>query len=193
MAHCLMLVDLQNDYFPGGKMELVNIEKAAENAKILLNEFRKNGLPIVHIQHIATDPDATFFLPQTNGVKMNEMVAPHEKETVVVKNYPNSFRETSLMETLQKKRIKNLIICGAMSHMCIDATTRAAFDFGFNCAVAEDACATKDLFFKNKTIKASEVHASFMGALSGTYAIILTANEIIENRDGQIEKMGFAS
>jgi len=176
-----MLIDLQNDYFPGGKMQLVNIEKAAENAKILLNEFRKNSLPIVHIQHIATDLDATFFLPQTNGVKINEMVAPHEKETVVAKNYPNSFRETSLMEFLQKEAIKNLIICGAMSHMCIDATTRAAFDFGFDCVVAEDACATKDLFFKDKIIKASEVHASFMAALSGTYARTRTTNEIIEN------------
>jgi len=181
MNDCLILVDLQNDYFPGGKMELVNIEKAAENAQFLMNEFRKNDLPIVHIQHHATDLDATFFLPGTNGVKTNKMVAPHEKETVVAKNYPNSFRETSLMEVLQKEAINNLIICGAMSHMCIDATTRAAFDFGFNCIVAEDACATKDLVFKDKTIEASEVHESFMAALSGTYAKVLSTKELIEN------------
>jgi len=179
--YCLILVDLQNDYFPGGKMKLVNIEKAAENSQLLLNEFRKNGLPIVHIRHIATNPDATFFLPETKGAKINEMVTPYEKETVVVKNYPNSFRETSLMEILQKKTINNLIICGAMSHMCIDATTRAAFDFGFDCIVAEDACATKDLIFKNKIIEASEVHASFMSALSGIYAKVLSAKEIIES------------
>jgi len=178
---CLILVDLQNDYFPGGKMELVNIEKAAENSQLLLSKFRKNDLPIVHIRHIATNSDATFFLPETKGVKINKMVTPYEKETVVVKNYPNSFRETSLMEILQKKAINNLIICGAMSHMCIDATTRAAFDFGFNCIVAEDACATKDLIFKDKIIKASEVHASFMSALSGTYAKVLSAKEIIES------------
>ena len=64
--------------------------------------------------------------------------------------------------------------------MCIDATTRAAFDLGFSCVVAEDACATKDLTFKGKTIKASDVHASFMAALSAPYANILTTQETIK-------------
>jgi len=63
--------------------------------------------------------------------------------------------------------------------MCIDATTRAAFDLGFTCIVAEDACTTRDLVFRNKTIKASDVHASFMAALAVPYAKVLSTNEII--------------
>jgi nicotinamidase-related amidase len=181
MNNRLILVDLQNDYFHGGNMELVGIEDAAANAQILLNEFRKAKLPVIHVQHISAHPGATFFLPETDGANINQMVTPQEDEIVVVKNFPNSFRGTSLLEILKKGKTDNTVICGAMSHMCIDATTRAAFDLGFNCIVAEDACATKDLIFKSRTIKASDVHASFMAALSVPYAKVISTKEIIEN------------
>ncbi len=185
MNKCLILVDLQNDYFPGGNMELFEIEKAAANAQRLLNKFRKENLPIVHIQHISTRPGATFFVPETLGAEINERVAPIENENMVVKNYPNSFRETSLLEILKDHKISNIVICGAMSHMCIDATARAAFDYGFNCVVAEDACATKDLIFKERIIKALDVHASFMAALSVPYAKIESTEGIIRDGLGQ--------
>jgi nicotinamidase-related amidase len=182
MNTCLILVDLQNDYFPGGSMELVGIEDAAANAQVLLHEFRKTKSPVIHVQHISDRPGATFFVPETNGAKIHQLVTPEEDEIVVVKNFPNSFRATPLLEILKKLNIDNLVICGAMSHMCIDATTRAAFDLGFNCIVADDACATKDLVFKSKTIKASDVHASFMAALSVPYAKVTSTKEIIESR-----------
>ena len=181
MKKCLLLIDLQNDYFPGGKMELVDTEKAAANAQLLLKKFRKEDLPIIHIQHLATQPGAAFFLPNTHGSEINEIVAPLESETVVVKNYPNSFRGTELQELLSKDEICNLIFCGAMSHMCIDATIRSAFDLGFNCVVAEDACATIDLTFQGQTIKAAEVHGAFMAALSAPYANVLTTDEILQS------------
>jgi nicotinamidase-related amidase len=181
MKKCLILVDFQNDYFPGGNMELVGIEEAAANAQILLNVSRRAKLPVIHIQHIAARPEATFLLPETDGARINHMVAPQDDEIVVVKNYPNSFRDTDLLGVLNKNEIDELVICGAMSHMCIDATTRAAFDLGFNCTVVEDACATKDLNFRDKIIEASEVHASFMAALSVPYAKIISTKEIVEN------------
>lgn len=182
MNNCLILIDLQNDYFPGGNMELVGIEEATANAQILLNEFRKSNSSVIHIQHISARPGATFFLPDTDGAKINQMVAPKDDEMVVVKNFPNSFRDTSLLEILKKEKIDTLVICGAMSHMCIDATTRAAFDLGFNCIVAEDACATRDLIFKSKVIRASDVHSSFMAALSVPYAKVISTIEIIKSR-----------
>jgi nicotinamidase-related amidase len=182
MKNCLILIDLQNDYFPGGNMELVDIEEAAANAQILLNEFRKSKSPVIHIQHISARPGATFFLPGTDGANIHQKVTPKDDEVIIVKNFPNSFRDTSLLEILKNEKIENLVICGAMSHMCIDATTRAAFDLGFNSIVAEDACATKNLIFKGKTIKASDVHACFMAALSVPYAKVISTKEIIEAR-----------
>lgn len=176
----LILIDLQNDYFAGGNMELVHIKRAALNAQQLLEKFRSRNLPIIHIQHISARPGATFFLPDTKGVEINEMVFPEKGELVVKKNYPNSFRETNFLEILQDIEKDTVVICGAMSHMCVDATTRAAFDYGFSCVVVEDACATRDLVFKGKTIKASDVHASFMAALSVPYAQVLTTGETLK-------------
>jgi nicotinamidase-related amidase len=183
MRNCLILIDLQNDYFPGGTMELAGIEEAATNARLLLDEFRKAKLPVIHVQHLAARPGATFFLPETDGAKIHSTLTPIEDEAVVVKHFPNSFRDTSLLELLLDVKPDNLIICGAMSHMCIDATTRAAFDLGFNCIVAEDACATKDLVFKGSIIKAADVHASFMAALSVPYAKVVSTGEIINTRE----------
>ena len=179
MNTCLILVDIQNDYFPGGTMELVGIEASVAQALVLLQEFRAAQLPVIYVQHIAAQPGATFFLPGTDGASIHPIVAPQADETVVVKNYPNSFRGTPLLDLLRNADIGTLVLCGAMSHMCIDATTRAAFDLGFNCTVAEDACATRNLVFKGRTIVAADVHASFMAALSAPYARVCTTEEIV--------------
>lgn len=180
MKNCLILVDIQNDYFAGGRMALVGMEEAAARAQSLLKRFRAANLPVIHIQHVAARPDATFFLPETQGAEIHPLVTPLPGETVLVKHFPNSFRHTPLLETLKEQGTYDLTICGAMSHMCIDATTRAAFDFGFNCTVAEDACATRDLVFKGKPVKAAEVHAAFMAALSVPYAQIAQTRDLVE-------------
>lgn len=176
----LILVDIQNDYFPGGAMELVGILEAGTKAKELLSFFRENRRPTYHIQHISGQENATFFRPDTPGVEIHDDIKPFPDERVIPKHYPNSFRETGLLEELNKDGIKRLVICGAMSHMCIDATTRAAFDLGFNCVVIQDACATRNLEFGGKTIAAELVHGSFMAALGSVYAQILGLDEYKE-------------
>lgn len=176
----LILIDIQNDYFAGGKLELADMERAADNAKKLLASFRKAKLPLFHIQHISTQPTATFFQPDTVGVEINERVLPQSDEIVIKKHFPNSFRETDLFKNLKNSGVEDVVICGAMSHMCIDATTRAAFDFGFNCIVIEDACTTRDLQFKGERIEASKVHGAFMSALSARYARVVSVEEYID-------------
>lgn len=180
MMNGLILIDLQNDYFPGGKMELTGIEAAAQNARRLLDRCRRTGGTAIHIQHLSIHPGATFFQPETAGAQINSTVASQEDETVVAKNYPNAFRDTTLSTILKQQKIGDIILCGAMSHMCIDATVRAAFDLGFDCTVAADACATKNLTFADRVVQAADVHASFMAALSGTYASVLTTRDILE-------------
>jgi nicotinamidase-related amidase len=133
MTQALLIVDIQNDYFPGGKMELVGAKEAANEAARLLAAFRGRGAPVFHMRHVSTRPGATFFLPDTEGVKIHESVAPLASETVIVKHFPNSFRETRLLEALRAAKIERLAIAGMMTHMCIDATTRSAADLGFDC------------------------------------------------------------
>lgn len=182
MKTALLLVDIQNDYFPNGKMELRNPVEASEYANQLLQRFRTNSEPIFHIQHVAIKDDATFFLPNTEGVHIHESVRPLREETVIVKHYPNSFRETNLLEQLQRLDIEHVVVCGMMTHMCIDATVRAAFDFGFQCTVIHDACATKDLSFKNATIPAVYIHNTILASLNNIYAEILSTKEFVQRK-----------
>lgn len=175
----LILVDIQNDYFAGGRMELVGMDAAAENASQLLSFFRDNRWPTFHIQHISNYDGATFFLPDTTGAEINAVVRPRPEDPVIQKHYPNSFRETPLLETLKSNGVESVVICGAMSHMCIDATTRAAADFGFRCTVVHDACATRNLDFGKKKILAQDVHASFMAALGSAYAKVVSCEDLI--------------
>jgi nicotinamidase-related amidase len=177
MTQALILIDIQNDYFPGGTMELVGMTNASDNARTVLDSFRAGNAPLFHIQHLAARPDATFFLPGTDGAEHHSAVAPQSGETIIEKNFPNAFRATDLERQLRGAGIAQVTIVGAMSHMCIDATTRAAFDLGFECTVVEDACATRDLEFNGKTVAAAEVHTSFMAALAAPYATVMsTAN-----------------
>lgn len=176
-AKALLLIDIQNDYFPGGFNELEGADEAAANARVILSAFRDSGFPVVHIQHLSPWPGATFFIPGTPGAEINVSVTPAQGEQVITKNYPNSFRETGLLEYLRAKGITELVVCGMMTHMCVDATVRAAKDYGFNITLIGDACATKDLMLNGITVKAETVHDAFLAALSNYYAAVINAKD----------------
>lgn len=168
----LLIIDIQNDYFDGGANPLVGSLAASENASRLLQRFRQDGLPVIHIQHLSTRPGSTFFIPGTVGAEIHHHVAPVSGEAVISKHYPNSFRDTGLLEHLQSHNISELVICGMMTHMCVDATTRAAKDYGFDCTVIGDACATKDLTALDSQVSAAGAQTAFLAGLSYFYATV---------------------
>ena len=174
----LIVVDIQNDYFPGGKWPLVGMEAAADNAAQLIASARKNGELVVHVRHEFPTAEAPFFAPGSQGAQIHSKVQNIAGEHVVVKNHINSFRNTDLAELLDKNSIDEVVICGAMSHMCIDAVSRAANDFGYDVIVVHDACATRDLEFNGKTIAAAEVHSAYMSALQFGYAKVVSTAEL---------------
>jgi len=178
VTRALLIVDIQNDYFPGGAMELEGSEQAGERAGALLRAFRQKARPVVHMQHVSTRPGATFFLPNTRGVEIHASVAPAAGETVIQKSFPNSFRDTRLLEHLRQLKVAELVIAGMMTQMCIDTTTRAAADLGFQCFLAHDACATRALTFGGTTVPAAQVQAAFLAALNGLFARVQTAEQL---------------
>lgn len=175
----LILVDIQNDYFPQGKWPLAGAEAAADNAARLLAAFREAGNPVVHIRHEFTSTDAPFFAPGSDGAKLHPNVLNRPDEPVVLKHFVNSFRETELQSILDEQGIKDLVIVGSMSHMCIDGITRAAADLGYGVTVIHDACASRDLEFNGLTVPAAQVHAAFMSALGFAYASVVSTDEFL--------------
>lgn len=173
----LLLIDLQKEYTATGKLPLVGIDLAVANAAEVLAKSRQRGDRIVHVHHIGGSKDAPVFTPGSQGTEVITEVRPMAGEAVIQKNYPNSFRATSLDELLRREGVTDIVIIGAMSHMCIDATTRAAADLGYNVTLIHDACATRDLEFAGRKVNAADVHAAFVSALGYAYAKVVTAAE----------------
>jgi nicotinamidase-related amidase len=187
MKTALLVIDIQKDYFPGGKFPLANPEEAAKNAYMLLQCFREHGGRHIHIQHIALKPDAPFFVRGTEGSDIHDLVAHFEGEPIVYKHYPNSFRETNLLGMLKEWGIERVVVTGMMTHMCVDATARAAADFGFKVIVAEDACATRALEYDGTTIRAEHVHKAFLAALK-SYGQVMKSEEVIALLAAEVAK-----
>lgn len=182
MNTALLLIDIQNDYFQNGRMPLERSADACQKAHEVLHTFREKQHPIIHVQHISTRPDAVHFLPCTKGVEFHPDVQPTKNETIIKKHYPNSFRDTNLLNHLTKHKINHLVIGGMMTHLCIDATVRAAYDLGFTCTVLHDACATKNLEFNSMVIPAQTVHNAFLAALQPLYAQVLSTKDFLQIR-----------
>ena len=167
----LIMVDCQNTYRQG-IMQLTNVEPAIKEAQKLLQLARDLKIPVIHIQHdagVGTPYDVSAEI----GVISKE-VAPIKGENVIIKNYPNSFVSTPLEAQLKAIGIKNLVIAGFMTHMCINSTARGAFNLSFSPVVVASACASRNLTGANgKVIDAQTMHDSALAALRDLFAVIV--------------------
>ena len=188
IGQALVIVDIQNDYFPGGKWPLHNMETSAQNAKTILEFARAEKMPVIHVYHEALEPDPAFFEPESEGVQIHSLVAPRSDELVVCKNEINSFLNTDLEKHLKNLAVENITLLGSMSHMCIDSAARAACDLGYAVTVIEDACATRALEFQGKSVAAEDVHRAFMSALGFAYAKVIKTDEYLNNYSNRGEK-----
>lgn len=174
----LVIIDVQNDYFPQGKCELFQSEQALKVTKRLLEHFRERKLPIFYVQHISPE-GAAFFLPNTKGVQLHKEIEPLGSEYIIVKHTPNGFHETTLQEKLTSLSIKNLVMCGMMTHMCVDTTVRAAKDLGHLVTLISDACATKDLEWNGRKLPASLINDVYMASLNGRFATVMSSTDYL--------------
>ena len=179
MNTALLLIDIQNDYFPGGAWELSHADEAAAQARLALGRFREQHRPVFHVRHINTRPGAAFFLPDTPGSEIHGAVKPLDGEPVIIKHAPDAFFQTDLHDALSRAGIRKLVVCGMMSHMCVDTSVRAARNHGYDITLLHDACATRDLSWNGKPIPAATVHEAFMAALHGAFADVRTTGDFL--------------
>jgi nicotinamidase-related amidase len=175
----IVVIDLQNEYLASGKLPLHDVDAAVEKAIRVMEDARSRGDKVIHIRH--EQPGGPIFVPGSDGAEIISSVAPNPGETVITKNYPNSFRETGLKQVLDAEGIEEVVIIGAMSHMCVGATARAASDLGYNTFIVQDACATMNLEFGGVTVPAEQVHAANMAALAFAHGKVVSADEVLAN------------
>lgn len=181
MKTALVLVDIQKDFFPGGKKELTGSEEASSNASKLLSAARKNNMKVIHVKHLSKDSSLSFCQPDSIGSEIHPSVEPLDGEEVLIKNSSNAFKGTDFDEVLYSNDISKLIFCGMMSHLSIDSTVRAAKDYGYECVLAYDACAASDLKFGETQIPASAVNASFAASLHESFAEICETESLLKS------------
>lgn len=172
----IVSVDLQNFYLPSGQLPLTGIDEAVANAARVIGAARNQKDPVIHVRHELL-PDTPLYVPNNPADEIIAGVTPVAGEEVVVKHYANSFRDTRLKQVLDAHNIDALVVVGAMSHMCVEAISRAASDLGYTVTIVHDACATRDLEFEGTLVPAAQVHAASMAALAFGYATITSTAE----------------
>ncbi len=170
----LIMIDLQNTYREG-VMKLEGVEPAIKEAQKLLARAREAGCPIFHIQHDA-GTGSPYDLNERVGAISDE-VAPHDGETVIVKHYPSAFVGTDLQDKLEAAGVKDLVIAGFMTHMCVNSTARSAFNLGFRPTIVAATTATRDLPGPDgSVVPASTIQTASLAAVADLFAVV-TANE----------------
>lgn len=167
----LIMIDCQNTYRKG-VMQLTGVEEAIVEAKKLLARARAAKIPVIHIQH-----DAGAGTPYDVNAEIGRIcdeVAPLPGEPVITKNYPNSFVATDLDEQLKALGIKNIVLAGFMTHMCINSTAHGGFNLGYNVTVVASATATRPLQAANGVVlTAEQVQAGAIASTRDLYAAVV--------------------
>ncbi|WP_261836242.1 cysteine hydrolase family protein [Vibrio ishigakensis] len=153
----LVIIDLQNDYFPEGKYPLWNTEQTLENIETAIELAKKDDALIVHVQHIA-DPAmglAPFFNQGSEGAEIHPhiMAAAPEGE-VVVKTFADSFHQTNLEQVLQQNGVTDLVLCGMMTQNCVTHTALSKAAEKYEVSVLVDATTTVDEMLHNIALHA---------------------------------------
>lgn len=158
----LLIIDIQDFYFPGGAMPLYRPEEASRNAARILEKFRTEGRLVIHVGHNAK-----------SKMGFHASVAPINGEKVFYKDEVNAFNGTELLSYLKEQKVQRLVIMGMQTHMCVEAAVRAAYDLGFECILVGDACATRNLEYRNREIGAEDVHDATLSALDRAYSSVV--------------------
>lgn len=164
----LLVIDIQDFYYPDGLMPLVAPGAASAKAAELLAAARAKGVTVVHVGHNASA-----------GRGFHADVAPLPGEAVVMKDEVNAFLKTDLQARLQAAGIKRVVVCGMQTHMCVEGAARAASDLGYEVVVVADACATRDLKWQGTVVPAAMVHASTLATIERNYGKVVDAAEAV--------------
>ena len=169
----VVIIDAQREYTEG-RLPLREVSAALQQTARLLARARAAGVPVIHIQQVSA-PGRGLFDPQDRFIAFAPEATPAAGETIITKRLPNAFAGTSLDATLQQTGRTHLIISGYMTHMCVSATARAAFDLGYQTTVIADACATRDLpDGRGGRLDAATVHRVALAELADRFSTVVT-------------------
>ncbi|MDF7648504.1 cysteine hydrolase [Pantoea sp. Acro-805] len=175
----VIVIDIQNEYFPGGKMPIPDGLKALQNSKRILEFAHKNGMPVFFAQHLGA-ADGPLFAKGSRFAEFHKDLQPGKNDRVISKATPSSFVGTDLQQQLDALGIKQLIVTGLMTHMCVSSTARDAVPLGYSVIIPEDATATRDLAtWDNKVVDHKILQQNALAAVADVFAEIKTTDAVL--------------
>lgn len=147
MTKALVVIDLQNDYFPDGAFPLWNTDQTLENIEKAIAMAKAKGVSVVHVQHVADSSQgiSPFFNEGTDGVNIHERIlAAAPDAPVVKKKFADSFEKTNLEAVLQELGVTELLVCGMMTQNCVTHTAISKAAERYDVSVLIDCCTTVD-------------------------------------------------
>lgn len=155
MDTALIIIDVQNDYFPGGAFPLWNAEAVLDATVAAIERARAHGERVVLVRHESASADAGFFRPGSPGAQIHpRILAAAPDAPVVVKQFADSFHQTSLGALLAEDGVAGLRIAGMMTQNCVAFTAVSPGAAPYAVSVLSDCTTTVDA-----TIHAFALHA----------------------------------
>lgn len=175
MQRALLAIDVQNEYFDGG-LPATHPAGSLENILTAMDAAQAGDIPVVLIQHQASQPDAPYFAPQSHGWELLPEIADRPRDHLIHKTLPGSFTHTDLEPWLREREVDAVTICGYMTHMCCDATARQAFHRGFAVEFLCDATGTLALDNQGGKVTAEELHRAVLAAQAARFSQVVTTS-----------------
>lgn len=145
MSQALLVIDIQNDYFPKGAFPLWNTAGTLDNIEQAIHKAQAQQIPVILIQHIAdkTRGLSPFFNEGTEGVAIHpRILAAAPKAPIVIKHFADSFVNTDLETTLQDLGVDELLVCGMMTQNCVTHTAISKQAEKYQVSIIQDCCTT---------------------------------------------------
>jgi nicotinamidase-related amidase len=174
----LLLIDIQTG-FDHPKWGARNNPFAEQNARRLLEYFRSQHMPVLHVRHDSVER-ASPLRPELEGNKIKDIVQPVQGEEVMGKTANSAFIGTELELKLRSLGITALVMAGLTTPHCISTSARMGSNLGFKVMVVSDATAAFDgIAHDNSKVPAEDVHFHALASLHHEFAAIRTTDQIL--------------
>lgn len=178
MKRALLVIDVQNEYFTGG-LPITHPENSLEKIVTVMDTAYQNEIPIVTVQHSSPQADAKTFRRGSHGWQLQPQIAKRPYDLLLEKQMPSSFAGTNLEQWLRDRGVDKVVICGYMTQMCCDSTSRDACHRGFGVEFLSDATGTLDITNAAGAISAEELHRAILVTQAMRFGKVLSTKEWI--------------
>lgn len=158
-----------------------NNSQAEKNIAKILEYWRKNKMPIIHVRHSSENAES-FFYKKSDGYDFLPECTPLEGEEIIDKTHSSAFTNTILESTLKKIGATQILLVGFTANECIDATAKDAATLNFSTLVAGDATSMFDMRnHEGKLIKAERLHKLTLANINAYWGKVISSVDILKN------------